>query len=159
MMTGLLVVLCLAAGCFFLSGYQRYILKQDKKAALIRQAELLHHRQIDRKQKWQNILKVNGFVKGAESLGLVRKKWAVYHVDIQDSVTFTEMKKLLTQCTNGDSHYFKPISFHIKSIKTIDNKKEASGMKIQNQKGDILMTLKGAFLVKNNNGIPVDEQK
>ena len=158
-MSGLLVALCLPAGYFFLSGYQRYTLNQDRKAALIRRAELLHHQQIDRKQKWQNILKVNQFVKSAESLGLVRKKWAVYHVDIQDSVTFTEMKKLLTECTNGDSHYFKPISFHIKSIKANANKKESSSMKIQNQKGDIIMTLKGAFLVKNNSGIRDDEQK
>jgi hypothetical protein len=158
-MTGLLVVLCLSAGYFFLSGYHHYILNQDRKAALIRRVELLRHRQIDKKQKWQNILKVNRFVKSAESLGLVRKKWAVYHVDIQDSVTFTEMKKLLTQCTNGDSHYFKPVSFYIKSIKAVDNKKEAPGIKIQHQKGDILMTLKGVFLVKNTNGIPDDEQK
>jgi hypothetical protein len=151
MMTGLLVVLCLPAGRYFLSGYQRYIINQDKKAVLIRQAELLNQRRIERDQKWQNILKVNRFVKSAELLGLVRKKWAVYHVDIQDSVTFIEMKKLLAQCTNGESHYFKPISFHIKSIKAIGNKEKSSGMTAQNQKGDILMMLKGAFVVKNKN--------
>ncbi|MGA7143913.1 MAG: hypothetical protein WBY47_05365 [Desulfobacterales bacterium] len=159
LVTGLLVVLCFSAGYFFLSGYQRYIVNLDKKAALIRQAELLNHRQIDRKQKWQDIMKVNRFVKNAELLGLVRKKWAVYHVDIQDSVNFTEMRKLLTQCTNGDSHYFKPISFHLKSIKAIDNKKNTSGMTSHRQKGDILMVLKGAFFVKNNTGIPDDEKK
>jgi hypothetical protein len=159
MMTGFLVVLCLSAGYFFLSAYQQYIVNRDKKATLIRRAELLNHRQIDRKRKWQDIMKVNRFVKSAELLGLVRKNWAVYHVDIQDSVNFTEMRKLLTQCTNGDSHYFKPISFHIKSIKANDNKKDASGMTSHNQKGDILMALKGAFLVKNTTGIPDDEQK
>ena len=159
MMTGLLVVLCLSAGYCFLSGYQRFVVNRDRKAALIRQAELLNHRQIDRKRKWPDIMKVNRFVKSAELLGLIRKNWAVYHVDIEDSVNFTEMRRLLTQCTNGDLHYFKPISFHIKSIKASDNKKEASGMTSQNQKGEILMTLKGAFLVKNNIGIPNDEQK
>ena len=158
-MSGLLVMLCFSAGYFFLSGYQRYIVNLDKKAALIRQVELFNHRQIDRKQKWQDIMKVNRFVKNAELLGLVRKKWAVYHVDINDSVNFTEMRKLLTQCTNGDSHYFKPVSFHIKSINAIDNKKNTPGMTSHSQKGDILMTLSGAFFVKNNTGIPNDEEK
>jgi hypothetical protein len=159
MMTGLLVMLCFSAGYFFLSGYQRYIVNLNKKAKLIRQAELLNHRQIDRKLKWQDIMKVNRFVKNAELLGLVRKKWAVYHVDIKDSVNFTEMRKLLTQCTNGDSYYFKPVSFHIKSINAIDNKKNASGMTSHGQKGDILMALSGAFFVKNNTGISNDEEK
>jgi hypothetical protein len=159
MMTGILVMLCFSAGYFFLSGYQRYIVDLNKKTALIRQAELLSHRQIDRKQKWQDIMKVNRFVKNAQLLGLVRKKWAVYHVDINDSVTFPEMRKLLTQCTNRDSHYFKPISFHIKSVTAIDNKKNASGITSNSQKGDILMALSGAFFVKDNTGIPNDGQK
>ncbi len=159
MMTGLLVVLCLLAGSFFLSGYQRYVVNRDKKEALIRKTELLNHRRTNREQKWQNISRVNHFVKQAQLLGLVRKKWSVYHVDVEDSVTFTQLKKLLVQCTNDDSHYFKPISFHIKSIKAIDNKKKQSVKTSQNHKGDILMTLKGAFLVKNNNRISNDEQK
>lgn len=123
----------------------------------MRKADLLNHRRIDRQRKWQNILKVNHFVKNAQLLGLVRNKWAVYHVDIQDSVTFTDMKNLLNQCTNGNSHYFKPISFHIKSTKAMGEKEKESGMSSQNQKGDILMTLKGAFIVKNNSGISGNE--
>jgi hypothetical protein len=148
-MTGFLMVLCLLAGRFFFSGYQRYVVNQDKKAVMIRQANLLNQRQIGREQKRQNILRVNRFVNNAELLGLVQKKWALYHVNIQDSVTFTEMKKLLTQCSNGDSHYFKPVSFHVKSITATGDKEEAPGMTFQNQTGDILMTLKGAFVVKN----------
>lgn len=159
MMTGLLVVLCLLVGSFFLSGYQRYAVNLDKKAALIQKTELLNHRRTNREQKWQNISRVNHFVKQAQLLGLVRKKWSVYHVDVEDSVTFTQMKKLLVQCTNDDAHYFKPISFHIKSIKAIENKKKQSVMTSQNHKGDILMTLKGAFVVKNNNRISDNEPK
>jgi hypothetical protein len=156
-MTGLLVVLCLSVGYFFLSAYQRYVVDQDKKAVLIQKAEMFNHQRIDRERKWQDILAVNRFVKSAQLLGLVRKKWAVYHVDIQDSVTFTDMKNLLTQCTNGESHYFKPVSFQIKSAKAIGAKEKVPGITSQHQKGDILMTLKGAFLVKNKNGISGNE--
>ena len=155
--TGLLVMLCLSVGHIFLSGYQRYVFNQDKKSVLIRKAERLNHQQIDREQKWQNILQVNRFVKNAQMLGLVRKKWSVYHVDIQDSVMFSDMKSLLIQCTNGDSHYFKPISFHIKSTKAMGDKEKVSGISSQNQKGDILMTLKGAFMVKNKSGMSGNE--
>jgi hypothetical protein len=157
LMTGLLVVLLLSVGHMFLSAYQRYVVNQDKKAVLIRKAELLNHRRIDTEKKWHDILAVNRFIKSAQLLGLVRKEWEIYHVDIQDSVTFTEMKNLLSQCTNGDAYYFKPISFQIKSTKAMGNKEKPSGITSRNQKGDILMTLKGAFMVKNKNGISGNE--
>jgi len=82
-------------------------------------------------------------------MGLEEKKWAVYNVDIQDTVTFAEMKTILKQCSNGDSHYFKPISFHIKSLKATGDTDKTSGRIFENKSGDIQMTLKGAFVVKN----------
>ena len=157
LMTGLLVVLLLLVGHFFLSAYQRYVVKQDKKSVLIRKAELLNHRRIDTEKKWHDILAVNRFIKSAQLLGLVRKEWEIYHVDIQDSVTFTEMKNLLSQCTNGEAYYFKPILFQIKSTKAMGDKEKPSGITSRKQKGDILMTLKGAFMVKNKNGISGNE--
>ena len=163
MMTGVLVMLLLIGGRFFLTGYKRYVVHQDKKTALTRRVNFLNQQQSERKQKMHHILRVNRFVNNAKLLGLEKNRWAVYHVDIQDAVTFTEMKRNLMQCTNSASRYFRPVSFHIKSLKAthkikslkathknagIGNKNETSEILFKNKTGDILMTLKGAFVVK-----------
>ncbi|MGD2029786.1 MAG: hypothetical protein PVG86_07580 [Desulfobacterales bacterium] len=153
-MTGVLVVLVLIGGRFFLTGYKRYVVHQEKKAVLTRRANLLNQQQSEQKQKMHHMLRVNRFVNNAKLLGLEKRKWAVYHVDIQDTVTFTEMKRNLMQCTNSASRYFRPVSFHIKSLKAthmnkgIGNKNESSEVLSKNNTGDILMTLKGAFVVR-----------
>ncbi|MBW1726124.1 MAG: hypothetical protein JRF31_02090 [Deltaproteobacteria bacterium] len=153
-MTGVLVMLLLIGGRFFLTGYKRYVVNQNKKAVLTRRANLLNQQQSERKQKMHHIFRVNRFVNNAKLLGLEKRRWAVYHVDIQDAVTFTEMKRNLMQCTNSASRYFRPVSFHIKSLKAthnnagIGNKNETSEMLFKNKTGDILMTLKGAFVVR-----------
>jgi hypothetical protein len=148
-MTGLLVVLFLMAGSYFLTGYKAYVAHKEKKAVLVRQVRWLGQLQSEREQKLHSILRINNFVNNAKLLGLEQNKWAVYNVDIQDTVTFAQMKTILKQCSNADSHYFRPVSFHIKSLKATGNKNETSRMTFENETGDILMTLKGAFVVKN----------
>jgi len=94
-------------------------------------------------------MKINNFLHNAKSLGLEQNKWAVYNVDIEDAVTFSQMKTILKQCSNSNSHYFRPVSFHIKSLKATGNYEKVPGKTFENESGDILMTLKGAFVVKN----------
>lgn len=150
-MTGLLAVLFLMAGYYFLTGYKVYVAHKKNKAELVQQVKWLSQLQSERKQKLHSILRINNFVKHAKLMGLEEKKWAVYNVDIQDTVTFAEMKKILKQCSNADSHYFRPISFHIKSLKTNGNTDKPSERIFENKTGDILMSLKGTFVVKNQN--------
>ena len=148
-MTGLLVVLFLMAGRYFLTGYNAYVAHKEKKAVLVRKIRWLSQLQSEREKKSHSILRIENFVNNAKLLGLEQHKWAVYNVDIQDVVTFAEMKTILKQCSNADSYYFRPVSFHIKSLKATDSKDQVSGTMFENQAGDILMTLKGAFIVKN----------
>ena len=112
-MTGLLVVLFLMAGRYFLTGYKAYVAHKEKKAVLVRQVRRLSQLQNEREQQLQSILRINNFINNAKLLGLEQNKWALYNVDIQDTVTFAEMKTILKQCSNADSHYFRPISFFI----------------------------------------------
>jgi hypothetical protein len=148
-MTGLLVVLFLVTGRYFLAGYQSYVAHKEEKAVLVRKVRWLNQLQSEREQKLHSIMKINNFINNAKSLGLEQNKWAVYNVDIQDTVTFAEMKTILKQCSNADSHYFSPVSFHIKSLKATGDMDKISGRTFENETGDILMTLKGAFVVKN----------
>lgn len=148
-MTAILVVLFLMAGRYFLTGYNAYVVQKRKKVVVVRKVRWLSQLQSEREQKLHSILRVNKFVNNAKLLGLEKHKWAVYNVDIQDTVTFPEMKAILKQCSNADSHYFRPVSFHIKSLKATGNEDKTPGMMYQNEAGNILMTLKGAFVVKN----------
>jgi len=163
-MTGFLVVLLLMAGHYFLTNYKAYVGYKGKKTVLVRKVRRLNQFQSEREQKLHSILKVNNFVKHSKFLGLEQNQWSVYKVDIQDTVTFSEMKRILKQCSNADSHYFRPISFHIKSLKATGNQDKTSRRTFENVEGDILMTLKGAFVVKNQGifkhlNVSVNEQQ
>jgi len=148
-MTGLLVVLLLTAGRYFLNSYQGYVVHNDKKAVLVRNIRWLSQLQSERKQKLHSIIRINNFVNNAKLLGLEQNRWDVYNVDIENAVSFSQMKTILKQCSNSNSHYFRPISFHIKSLKATGNYEKVPGKIFENETGDILMTLKGAFVVKN----------
>jgi hypothetical protein len=148
-MTGLLVVLLLMAGRYFLNSYQGYVVHNDKKAVLVRNIRWLSQLQSERKQKLHSIMRINNFVNNAKLLGLEQNRWDVYNVDIENAVSFSQMKTILKQCSNSNSHYFRPISFHIKSLKATGNYEKVPGKIFENETGDILMTLKGAFVVKN----------
>ena len=148
-MTGLLVVLCLMVGRYFLTSYKAYSANKDKKAILVQKVGWLGQLKSDKEQQVKSILRINNFVNHAKLLGLDQNKWEVYNVEIEDTVTFSQMKTILKQCSNANSHYFKPVSFHIKSLKATVNDETASGKTFENETGDILMKLKGAFVVKN----------
>ena len=148
-MTGLLVVVLLMAGRYFLTSYQGYVAHKEKKAVLVDKIRWLSQLRSEREHQYHSILRINNFVNHAKLLGLEQNKWDVYNVDVEDAVTFAQMKTILKQCSNANSHYFKPVSFHIKSLKATVNDEKASGKTFENETGDILMKLKGAFVVKN----------
>jgi len=148
-MTGLLVVSLLTAGRYFLNSYQEYVVHKDKKAVLVSNIRWLSQLQSERKQKLHSIMRINNFVNNAKLLGLEQNRWDVYNVDIENAVSFSQMKTILKQCSNSNFHYFRPVSFHIKSLKATGNYEKVPGKIFENETGDILMTLKGAFVVKN----------
>ena len=131
MMTGLLAVAVLISGHFFIAGYKRYVVNQEKKSVLNRQIQLLSQQQRDRDHRLQSILRMNRFLNHAELLGLEQNRWEVYHVDIQDSVTFSEMKKVIQEAkviriespkikfqVSSEGNSFKPINNVDKTKKT-----------------------------------------
>ena len=148
-MTGILVVLFLMAGRYFLTNYKAYIEKKEKKTMLVQKIGWLSRLKTEKEHQLHDILRINNFVNQAKLLGLEQNKWEVYNVDIEDTVTFPQMKAILKQCSNSNFHYFRPISFHIKSLKASVGDGKTSGKTFENETGDILMKLKGAFVVKN----------
>jgi len=112
-----------------------------KKANLLR----LQKKEVERKNRI--LLKVGRFIDKAGTMGLEPKKWSVYDVNIQDTVSFPEMKKILEQCTNSRAAYYKPISLHIKAVASDEVRK--TGRSSEDRKGDLLITLNGKFVARH----------
>ena len=118
---------------------------------------LLKQQKREAQRKWRILTRVNAFVDKAASLGLEGKKWANYDVNIQEPVTFFEMEQILNQCLNSSSYYFKAIALHAnishesdghESDRKIVKKASTSADSRESKKGDMMLTLRGAFIVR-----------
>jgi len=161
---GILSILFCVAVFFFLQAYNRYDVNHEKKEALTVRFKVLTQQKREAERKVRILSKLNDFVHRARSLGLEQSGWDVYEVYINEPVTFLEMEQLLNQCTNSPAYYFKPVSFHAKTVggakseitagaekKDMAEKRTApivSAGPQGAQTGDILLTLKGAFVVR-----------
>jgi len=142
------------AAHFFLTAYNKYILSQEKIKVLNRQVQLLIKQQRELERKERIMVRVNRFINRARSLGLEKDRWAYYDVNIQEPVSFQEAEKILTQTANSSSYYFKPVTLHVKTKIESDKKSKqnkppsTSADSPETKEGDILLTLRGGFLVK-----------
>ena len=149
-----LAVFFFIAAHFFLKAYNSYILNEEKITALNRQVKFLFEQQRERERTERIMVRVNRFINRARSLGLEKDKWAYYDVNIQEPVSFQEAGKILQQTSNSSSYYFKPVILHVSTNiepdkNTIQKKPSSiSADSPETREGDILLTLRGGFLVK-----------
>jgi len=149
-----LAIFFFIAAHFFLTAYNTYILSQDKITLLNSQVQLLINQQRELERKERIIVRVNRFINRARSLGLEKDKWAYYDVNIQEPVSFQDAEKILQQTTNSSSYYFKPVTLHVTTNIEPDKKDtqkkspSISADSPETKEGDILLTLRGGFLVK-----------
>jgi len=128
-------------------------LNQDKLRATTRQTRLLTEHQRALAQKQSTLNRIKGFVDRARSAGVKRDGWAYYNVNIEEPVPFAEAEQILRQTANSSSYYFKPIMLHVRANIEPDVKappktaSAVSGDSPDTRTGDVLLTLKGAFVV------------
>jgi len=109
--------------------------------------------QLERKRRI--LLRVKNFIDKADKLGLQESRWATYEVNIAQGIAFFEMEQIVNQCVNTPSYYFRPVSLHIKTNGESDNNEfqEKPGLKStessEDQMGDAILTLNGAFVVRH----------
>lgn len=139
---------------FFLTAHKRYALNKNALRATISQAQLLKAHQKELERKKGVLQRIHGFVHRARSAGVEKDKWAYYDVNIEEPVPFEEAEKILGQTANSSSYYFKPITLEVKTKIQPDAKAPsttaaaASGDSSETKTGDILLNLKGSFVVK-----------
>ena len=115
------------------------------------QVRLLRAQKEEMERKVNAIERVNTFVERAESLGLVKNKWAVYNVDLQEKLNNADMEQVVAQCANTDAYYFKPRLLQITYGGTTDAGgpgNSASGASASLPEGTLALKLRGAFWAK-----------
>ncbi len=147
MITVILAIAFVIVGHFFLRAYDHFAASLERVTMLNKKADLfrLKKKEVDRKNRI--LLKVGHFIDKAGVMGLEPKNWAFYDVNIQDAVSFPEMEKILEQCTNSRSAYYKPISLHIKTVASDGVRK--TGRSPEDRTGDLLITLNGKFVARH----------
>jgi hypothetical protein len=143
MISIVMALLLFTTAHFFLAGYDRYVTVREKVEILTWKAGVLKQQKTDVDRKRRILSRVGNFINKGVSLGLEKNKWAVYDVNIEEPFTFPELEHLLGQCTNSSSYYFKPAKFHVKLPPSHPPDSPS------NKGGDMLLTLKGTFLVRH----------
>jgi hypothetical protein len=137
---------------FFVATYNRYSLNLKKAKVLTAQARMLTQQKNEAVSKEYNILRANNFIDKAKSLGLEQNRWAVYDINIEEPVTFSEIEQILNQCASSSAYYFKPIIFYAKAVRELDNNKMKKAISIdstETKQQDMLLTLKGVFYIRD----------
>ncbi len=123
---------------FFLSAKNSCIAEQSKITAMTRQLKRLNEIKKTAEEKKQAFSQARKFVEKAEALNLTGKNWAKDRINLDQSVTFSELEQLLNQCANSPDYYFNPKFLKI----TVPEK--SSGM------ATIKLKLRGTFLTSLN---------
>ncbi len=154
LISGVLIIFFSVSSYFFLNTYHRYALNQERLRVTNREARLVKEYQQEMKRKERILAQVDTFVIRAKAFGIEKNRWAYYNVNIQEAVSFPELDGILTQTVNTSSYYFKSVAFYAKralepgSGATAKQPRTISASSPETKKGDILLTLRGAFVVK-----------
>ena len=148
-----LAIFFFIAAHFFLTTYNRYFINRKKAEVLTVQARLLKQQKNEAELKKHGIFRAKNFIDRAKSLGLEENRWAVYDINIEEPVTFSEMEQILNQCANSSAYYFKPIIFYAKkTVQESDKERMKKAISVnahETKQRDMLLTLKGVFYVRD----------
>ena len=136
-----------------MTAYKRCAVNEQRLGQAVRQVRLLKHHEREQAKNRRILSRVERFVARAKALGLERKYWEDYEVNIDEALSFPEARRILSQTSNTGSYYFMPIALNIKKDSpsgsgpgpmagppNTNNSKE--------KKGDISFILKGKFVVR-----------
>jgi len=153
-------VTAVLAGLFIICAYfssttlSDIAIGQEKLKALKREVRMLRVQQNEVNRTLVAVNKTRTFVNHAKSLELERKLWNTYKVDIHEPTTLQEAEQILDQTANTKAYLFTPQRLHM-SLLGMTGEKPPSAQPSRpstapepTEANDILLQLKGAFLVK-----------
>lgn len=146
----LVAVSLVISGHAFFKTRRTHALLKHRLEGLTAEVRALETRRQQAALNRQRVELAEDFVDRARSLGLTRDQWYSYRVNIDEPVSFQEAAYILNQTANSSSYYFNPVQLHIKekTAAESDNRSAARQVSPPQQQGDLLLTLKGEFVVK-----------
>ncbi len=153
--TMVLSILFTVAAALTISAHRDLAGNREKWETLKVRLRVMSHQKKDVEKTQVQLARLNGFMRKAATLGLEQENWASYDVNIQEPVTFAQMARILNQCINTPDYYFKPVSLQVKTnVKPDQTSLKGASLPAADDsfdpgKGDVLLTLKGAFVVRH----------
>ena len=153
--TMVLSILFMVTAAYTIAAYSDLDSKRDKLETLKVRLRVMNHQKKDVEKTQVQFDRLNGFMQKAATLGLEQENWASYDVNIQEPVTYAQMARILNQCVNTPDYYFKPLSLQVKTnVKSDQTNLKGTSLPAGDDvfdpdKGDVLLTLKGAFVVRH----------
>jgi hypothetical protein len=149
-------ILCLSLGFllalhYALSDYSRWSSAAGRLESLRVRQRLFKQQEAQLARSYRIWRNVADFMQTVRQAGLGEDNWAIYDVAIEKPVGYAELGQLLNQCAFAENQYFKPVLLQIKSVEATDADEAAGAKKAKSAdapKADVLLTLKGAFLVR-----------
>ena len=148
-----LAILLFVAIQFFTTAFNRHTRNARDLENLDGQVSWLEQNKKEQTQKRRTLAHVKKFINRAELFGLERHKWETYDIDIEKQLYLHEARRILTQTANSKSFYFHPILLNIKKIEeptpmAPGQTRAIAGSGKDQQRGDLLLSLKGTFVVR-----------
>ncbi len=159
----------------FITAYTQYHISQKKLGLLRGQERSIKHQRKELESKNLTLNKVQSFVDQAHKLGLKKKEWDLFYVNLkEDGVSFSKLETILSQTANSSHYFFKPVSLEIRTGSQRTNRQQndsentSQGSKTANQpsnqisplttnsidlqSSDAVITVEGHFLVNRRGG-------
>jgi len=148
---GIGLCVCLVWGAYvFKSGFSHYMAARGKAWALRQQVQQI--RQIQRQWSAHRdiVAKAVAFVQKARALGLTEDEWKRYEVEIHRKVSFSRLGQILDQTVSGPRYFFEPLKLTISRVSAEKGlTKVSSSQAVGPTQGDVLLELKGGFVVRS----------
>ena len=132
---------------FFFFSYHDLKYTRDGLDALKVRSRLMRKEKADRDRARRMLDQVHQFMDKSRDLGLSEVQWMTYDVTINEPVSFLEFSRILEQCANTSSYYFRPITLDAR-LPRVEDFEGPKGELTEGHQGDVLLTLSGRFLVK-----------
>lgn len=135
-----------AAAYGFLGAYAAFDLQSERLAAQQGRKQKMDFRRQELQRKKSVMAQAQAFSTRLADLGLERRKWRFYEVNVQAGVSYEAAQRLIEQCRDSELAYYWPIALEIEVPQKVGPK--AGQSKPGEVKGDVQLTIKGQFVAR-----------
>ncbi|MCP4746474.1 MAG: hypothetical protein GY874_10115 [Desulfobacteraceae bacterium] len=104
--------------------------------------------QAQQKRTLKQLEQIREFNEQAKMLGLARKDWNFYVVNVQGEFNYDTALQIIGQCKDSERAYYWPISMEISNLKKDGKSQASSSNSSKKLAGDVRLSVTGKFLAR-----------